>query len=75
MKLSPLNDETQTGMVTGGAAGTPLDNENLTRENLKFSVKIFLCSLEPKILTQAIETGLSDRQSTSSHEQAISYAL
>ena len=58
MKLSPLNDETQLAMVNGAGAGTPLDNENLTRENLKFSVKIFLCSLEPKVLTQTIETGL-----------------
>ena len=75
MKLSPLNDETQLAMVNGAGAGTPLDNENLTRENLKFSVKIFLCSLEPKVLTQTIETGLSDRQSTLPHWQAISHAI
>ena len=62
-------------MANVGGAGTPLDNENLTRENLKFSVKIFLCSLEPKILTQTIETGSSDNAPISSRWQAIRYSI
>ena len=75
MKLLPLNDDTPMAMANVGGAGTPLDNENLTRENLKFSVKIFLCSLEPKILTQTIETGPSDSASILSRWQAIRYSI
>lgn len=39
--------------------GASTDHEQLTREDLKFSVKIFLRSLEPEILTNTVNTGLS----------------
>lgn len=59
VKLLPVHEETQTAATDGTAAGVPSDNEQLTREDLKFSVKIFLRSLEPEILTHTINTGLS----------------
>jgi hypothetical protein len=45
--------------VHGTTPGVPIDTEQLTRQDLKFSVKIFLRSLEPEVLTRTIETGLS----------------
>jgi hypothetical protein len=45
--------------MNGTTPGIPIDSEQLTREDLKFSVKIFLRSLEPEILQKTINTGLS----------------
>jgi hypothetical protein len=59
VKLLPVHDETQPTMIDGTAPGVPIDNEQLTREHLKFSVKIFLRLLEPEILTHTINTSLS----------------
>ncbi len=58
VKLLPLHDETQPTAIDGTTPGVPIDNEQLTREDLKFSVKIFLRLLEPEILTHTINTGL-----------------
>ena len=58
MKLSSNHDDNQAAAPNGNASGASSDHELLTREDLKYSVKIFLRSLEPEILTQAIDTGL-----------------
>lgn len=58
VKLLPTYEESpQSTTADGITAGVPGDNEQLTREDLKFSVKIFLRSLEPAILTHTINTG------------------
>jgi hypothetical protein len=44
--------------VVNNHNGTSPDNEQLTREDLKFSVKIFLRALEPEIVSHTIDTGL-----------------
>lgn len=59
MKLLPIHDETQPVTINGTTPGVPIDNEQLSREDLKFSVKIFLRSLEPELLRNTINTGLS----------------
>lgn len=59
IKLLPTQDDTQSVTTNGTTPGVPIDNEQLTREDLKFSVKIFLRSLEPEILKNTINTGLS----------------
>ncbi len=58
VKLLPLHDEIQSTSNDGATPGVPVDNEQLTREDLKFSVKIFLRSLDPEILAHTINTGL-----------------
>jgi hypothetical protein len=58
VKLLPFHDEVQPTAIDGTTPGVPIDNEQLTREDLKFSVKIFLRSLEPELLTNTINTGL-----------------
>jgi hypothetical protein len=58
VKLSSHQDDNPSAVPNGNASGAPSDNEQLTREDLKFSVKIFLRSLEPEILTHTIDTGL-----------------
>lgn len=57
VKLLPINEEPPSTTTDGTTASVPSDNEQLTREDLKFSVKIFLRSLEPEILTHTINTG------------------
>lgn len=48
LSLNNNNDDVQSV--------APVDNENLTREDLKYSVKIFLRLLDPRLLQQTIET-------------------
>ena len=57
VKLLPVVEEPQSTATDGTTPGVPSDNEQLTREDLKFSVKIFLRSLEPEILAHTINTG------------------
>jgi hypothetical protein len=70
VKFLPTSDETS---ITNNLNGTSPDNEQLSREDFKFSgkicfeplnkfqssilVKIFLRSLEPELLSHTIETG------------------
>ncbi len=58
MKLLPVHDESPPITINGATPGVPIDSEQLTREDLKFSVKVFLRSLEPEILRHTINTGL-----------------
>ncbi|UJR35630.1 hypothetical protein I4U23_028380 [Adineta vaga] len=59
IKLLPIQDDNQP-IADKGAAATasvpPNESEQLTRKDLKFSVKIFLRTLEPEILTHTINT-------------------
>lgn len=62
VKLIPIHDETHSVSTNGTTttttpSGAPVDHEQLTREDLKYSVKIFLRSLEPAILAYTIDTG------------------
>ncbi|CAF5228739.1 unnamed protein product, partial [Rotaria magnacalcarata] len=54
VKFLPISDET---FVTNNHNSTT-DNGQLSREDLKYSVKIFLRSLDPELLHQTIDTGL-----------------
>ena len=59
MKLSPVQDENPPIVPNNGSSSTatlPGDNEQLAREDLKYSVKIFLRSLEPELLSHTIDT-------------------
>ncbi|CAF1229876.1 unnamed protein product [Adineta steineri] len=57
VKFLPISDDTA---VTNNYNAANPDNEQLTREDLKFSVKIFLRSLEPEILSHTIDTVLNE---------------
>jgi len=57
VKFLPTSDEAST---TNNYNATSPDNEQLTREDLKFSVKIFLRSLEPSVLSHTIDTVLNE---------------
>jgi hypothetical protein len=61
--LYPTQDEGQVAAAAAptsvNATATPADQEQLTREDLKYTVKIFLRFLEPEILEHTIETGWS----------------
>ncbi|CAF5128395.1 unnamed protein product, partial [Rotaria magnacalcarata] len=52
VKFLPISDET---FVTNNHNSTT-DNGQLSREDLKYSVKIFLRSLDPELLHQTIDT-------------------
>ncbi|CAF1056382.1 unnamed protein product [Rotaria sordida] len=56
VKFLPISDETS---ITNNYNGTSSDTEQLTREDLKFSVKIFLRSLDPELLSHTIDTVLN----------------
>ncbi|CAF2938057.1 unnamed protein product [Rotaria sp. Silwood2] len=60
VKLVPIQDHNDVAATNGSTAGVPIDHEQLTREDLKFSVKIFLRSLEPEILAHTINTVLNE---------------
>ncbi|CAF0945706.1 unnamed protein product [Adineta steineri] len=60
VKLLPVHDESQPVSINGTTPGVSIHNEQITREDLKFSIKIFLRSLEPEILTNAIDTVLNE---------------
>ncbi|CAF0845385.1 unnamed protein product [Adineta ricciae] len=57
VKFLPTSDE---ATVASNQNGSSPDNEQLTREDLKFSVKIFLRSLEPEVLSHTIDTVLQE---------------
>lgn len=58
MKLYPVQDDTATTVSNGSSTSVlPGDHEQLSREDLKYSVKIFLRSLEPELLSHTIDTG------------------
>jgi len=57
VKFLPTSDEAS---ITNNYNATSPDNEQLTREDLKFSVKIFLRSLEPSVLSHTIDTVLNE---------------
>ncbi|UJR10264.1 hypothetical protein I4U23_014472 [Adineta vaga] len=57
VKFLPISDEVS---VANNHNSSSPDNEQLTREDLKFSVKIFLRSLEPEILSHTIDTVLNE---------------
>ncbi len=59
VKLLSTHDNAQSVTINEIKPGVPTDNEQLIREDLKFSVKILLCSLEPGILRNKINTVLS----------------
>jgi len=42
--------------LNGTAPGVPIDTEQLTREDLKYSVKIFVRSLDANVLKQTIDS-------------------
>ncbi|CAF3671140.1 unnamed protein product [Rotaria sp. Silwood1] len=54
VKFLPISDETP---ITNNYSTAGSDTEQLTREDLKFSVKIFLRSLDPEVLSHTIDTG------------------
>ncbi|CAF3435419.1 unnamed protein product [Rotaria socialis] len=56
VKFLPTSDETS---VTSNHNSTTSGNEQLSREDLKYSVKIFLRSLDPELLHQTINTVLN----------------
>lgn len=61
VKLSPIQDENSNfSAATSNTPTTPVDHEQLAREDLKYSVKIFLRSLEPEILSHTIDTILTE---------------
>jgi glutamate--cysteine ligase regulatory subunit len=62
VKLLPVHDESPPITINGATPGVPIDSEQLTREDLKFSVKVFLRSLEPEILRHTINTVLNELQ-------------
>jgi glutamate--cysteine ligase regulatory subunit len=57
VKFLPSIDETS---ITYNNNSASPDQEQLTREDLKFSVKIFLRSLEPELLSHTIDTILNE---------------
>ena len=87
VKLSPVQDENSSAASNGAAAGSntsisPADHEQLAREDLKYSVKIFLRSLEPELLSHTIDTSASsflgnrtDSDSASSSSRGIERKL
>jgi len=68
VKILPMNDEANLYTNNNGDGSTnnsiPIDNEQLTREDLKFSVKIFLRTLEPDVLSHAIDSVLTELKET-----------
>lgn len=77
VKLSPVQDENSNAASNGGGAAaatgsntsiSPADHEQLTREDLKYSVKIFLRSLEPELLSHTIDTSASSIRRSSAIE-------
>ena len=63
VKLSPIQDENSNfSSATSNTPTTPVDHEQLAREDLKYSVKIFLRSLEPEILSHTIDTSSSSNR-------------
>jgi len=54
VKILPTNDE---NILIVHPTNSNTDNEQLTREDLKYSVKIFLRSLDPQVLAHTIDTG------------------
>lgn len=64
VKLLSNSDETQSTTVNGPAPGIPVDDEQLTREELKYSVKIFLRSLDADVLRQTIDSILNELKET-----------
>ncbi|CAF4301620.1 unnamed protein product [Rotaria socialis] len=61
VKLISVQDDENSTASSGATPGVSIDNEQLTREDMKFSVKVFLRSLEPEILTHTINAGLSHK--------------
>ncbi|CAF1478141.1 unnamed protein product [Rotaria sp. Silwood1] len=59
VKLLPTHDDAQPGPINGTKTNVLTDNEQLISEDLKFSTKIMLHSLEPEILRNKINRVLS----------------
>ncbi|CAF4060880.1 unnamed protein product, partial [Rotaria sordida] len=60
VKLASVQDDNNSAANNGTTAGVPIDQEQLTREDLKISVKVFLRSLAPEVLTHTINTVLNE---------------
>jgi len=60
VKILSNPDETQVASLNGTAPGVPIDTEQLTREDLKYSVKIFVRSLDANVLKQTIDSTLNE---------------
>lgn len=57
VKVLPAQNDTAS-TAANGSLDSPIDSEQLSREHIKYSVKIFLRVLEPDVLTHTIDTGL-----------------